>query len=368
MATPRFATRLLRWFDQHRRDLPWRHTRDPWAIWVSEVMLQQTRVEAVRASYTQFVASYPSPAAWARVDDDELHAAWRGLGYYRRARLLRDGARAVLERHRGRIPADPEALARLPGIGSYTRGAVASIAFGLPEPAVDGNVERVTARHRALRANVKHAATRATIHAIVTGWLDRDRAGDFNQAMMELGAIVCTPVAPACGHCPVAADCEARRRGLTAELPVRPPRRAAVDVDAHAVVLATRGGIAGHRVPAGEPNAGQIDRPGGGLLRTLDVADLPRTLRDRFGLQVALHGELARVRHAITHHRITLHAHAATGRVGGSIAIYGPGDPAVPWTTPARKVFRKLFAGVDAPGGAASAALRPTRAGSKGAS
>jgi hypothetical protein len=147
----------------------------------------------------------------------------------------------------------------------------------------------------------------------------------------------------------VASDCEARRLGLTAELPIRPPRRTVVEVDAHAVVVRAAGGIAGHRLAAGEPNAGQIDLPGAGMLRTIDVADLPRTLRERFGLRVALQGELATIRHAITHHRITLHAHAAIGTVGGAVRIYDPGDPAVPWTTLARKVFRKLFGGLDTP-------------------
>jgi endonuclease III len=155
-----FADRLLPWFDRHRRDLPWRRTSDPWAIWVSEVMLQQTRVEAVREPFVRFLERFPTPAAFAWASDDELLTAWRGLGYYRRARLLRDGARAVVAAHGGAVPADLDALGELPGIGAYTRGAVASIAFGHAEPAIDGNVERVTARHLGLTDDVGTAPAR----------------------------------------------------------------------------------------------------------------------------------------------------------------------------------------------------------------
>ena len=218
-AGPAFAVRLLAWFERHRRDLPWRRTSDPWAIWVSEVMLQQTRVEAVRASYERFLARFPRPADFAAADDDELLRAWRGLGYYRRARLLREGARAVGGQHEGSVPDDFEALGELPGIGLYTRGAIASIAFGQTEPAIDGNVERVVARHRGIRAVVKTAAAQRLIRATVEDWLDPDRPGDFNQALMELGAMVCTPKSPRCQACPVGADCVAGPDGTAASLP-----------------------------------------------------------------------------------------------------------------------------------------------------
>jgi len=206
-----FAARLLRWFDAARRDLPWRRTRDPWAIWVSEIMLQQTRVEAVKAPYERFLARFPTPASFAVASDDELLVAWRGLGYYRRARLLRDGARAVVAAHGGAVPADAAALAELPGVGAYTLGAVASIAFGLREVAVDGNVERVVARHRGVRELVDAAPGRRAVRAQAEAWLEAARPGDFNQAMMELGATVCTPTSPRCDACPVAADCASCR-------------------------------------------------------------------------------------------------------------------------------------------------------------
>jgi A/G-specific adenine glycosylase len=336
---PTFAARLLAWFDAKARDLPWRRTRDPWAIWVSEVMLQQTRVEAVREPYTQFLARYPTPAAFASASDDELLVAWRGLGYYRRARLLRDGARAVVAAHDGTVPAAVAALGELPGVGDYTRGAIASIAFGHAEPAVDGNVERVVARHRGVREPVATARVRAAVRAQAVQWLDERRAGAFNQALMELGATVCTPRSPRCEQCPVAADCVARAEGLTAQLPMRCVPRALVDVAARVVVVAGARGVLGHRVAPGEPNAGQVDLPGGGALASVETDALAGVLLARFGARVDISAELATVRHAITHHRIVVRAHAGVVRRAGRLRWFAI-DGETPWTTVARKVFR----------------------------
>ena len=337
--TSTFAARLLRWFDAAQRDLPWRRTRDPWAIWVSEIMLQQTRVEAVREPYRRFLASYPTPASFAAASDDELLLAWRGLGYYRRARLLRDGARRVAEAHGGEVPRQVDELRELPGIGPYTLGAVASIAFGHEEVAVDGNVERVASRHRGLDEPIGTGPARRAIRDVALAWLDRDRPGDFNQALMELGATVCTPTSPKCGSCPVAADCVARRDGRTDELPRKKARRAAVDVTARAVLCLRGGSALGYRVPAGDANAGQIELPGPGVLVDSDPDDLAAALRERFGAAIAPADVVATVRHAITHHRITLHAHAAEVGQRGRLQWFRR-DDATPWTTPSRKVFR----------------------------
>ncbi len=343
-ARPGFAARLLRWYDAARRDLPWRRTRDPWAIWVSEIMLQQTRVEAVRAPYARFLARYPTPAAFAAAGDDDLLISWRGLGYYRRARLLRDGARAVAERHGGRVPREVDALRALPGVGPYTLGAIASIAFGHAEVAVDGNVERVVARHRGLDAPIGTTAARRRIAAIVRERLDAARPGDFNQALMELGATVCTPTSPRCDACPVAGDCVARATDATDRLPVRPPRRRTQDVTARAILVVRDGRALGHRIPADEPNAGQVELPGPGVLVDTPAEDLARALRARFGAVVEPGAVVATVRHAITHHRITLVAHAAAVRRRGRLDWFDlAGD--VPWTTPARKVFARALAG-----------------------
>ncbi|MBL8723535.1 MAG: A/G-specific adenine glycosylase [Planctomycetes bacterium] len=339
---PAFAARLLGWFQTSARDLPWRRTRDPWAIWVSEVMLQQTRVAAVREPFAAFVARFPTPAAFAKASDDELFAAWRGLGYYRRARLLREGAKAVVREHGGQVPHTADQLAELPGIGTYTRGAIASIAFGCAEPAIDGNVERVVARHRGIREPVDTAAVRRRIHAQVVAWLPTAAPGDFNQALMELGATVCTPQAPACERCPVAADCLGRAAGIASELPRRKPRRASVEVTARAVLVFDRGRALGARVPAGEPNAGQIELPSGGALCSLDPTDLPATLHERYGAHLDCGPVLASIRHAITHHRITVHGHAGTANNVGRLN-WLPLDATTPWTTIARKLFAAVL-------------------------
>lgn len=336
------GARLLRWFDRARRDLPWRRTTDPWAIWVSEVMLQQTRVEAVREPFQRFLAAFPDPAAFAAADDDALLVAWRGRGYYRRARLLREGARRVAAVHGGEVPRDPDALRELPGIGDYTFGAVASIAFGLPEVAIDGNVLRVIARHRGVGEAIDTAAARKVIRRVSGEWLDAARPGDFNQALMELGAMVCTPTAPRCDDCPLAADCVAKASGRTAELPVQRPPRANLEVAARVVLVTGRGGVLGHRVAAGEPTAGQVDLPGAGVLTNVDEVDLPAHLWRRFAARIDVGAELTSVRHAITHHRITVYAHAGAVRRRGALDWF-PLHATTPWTTPARKVFRRTF-------------------------
>ena len=336
------AARLLAWFDRVQRDLPWRRNRDPWGIWVSEIMLQQTRVEAVREPYARFMAKYPEPREFAKANDDEVMVAWRGLGYYRRARLLRDGARRVADEHRGTVPSDLEQLAALPGVGPYTLGAIASIAFGHPEPAVDGNVERVVSRHRGFDAPIGTGPARRAIREVVLGWMSQDRAGDFNQALMELGATVCTPTSPSCGECPIAKDCVAKRDGRTEQLPVKKAPRKAVEVTSRAVVVHKAGKALGYRIAADQPNAGQIELPGPGVLRDCDPDDLKAAILKHFAASVTVGEQLASIRHAITHHRITMHAHTATVRRIGQLQWFSL-DQDTPWTTPSRKVFRQVF-------------------------
>ncbi len=339
-----FSQRLLRWFDRERRDLPWRRTRDPWAIWVSEVMLQQTRVEAVRAAFERFVARYPTPRSFAEASDDALMLAWKGLGYYRRARLLRDGARAVVRDHRGAVPPDADALAELPGIGDYTRAAVASIAFEIPIAAVDGNVERVLARHLALRDDVGTAVGKRAIRDAADARLDRERPGDHNQAMMELGAMVCAPQSPRCDACPVADDCSGRAEGIAHELPKKKPPRAPKLVDARVAVVHRDGGVLAFRIPEGEPNAGQWELPGPGALVSVEEGEFEPRTRDRCGARIEIGPSLAAVKHAITHHRITVTAHAGAlrSRTAGSLQPMTESDPEVAWTTISRKVFAAI--------------------------
>jgi len=220
------AQALLRWYDQNKRDLPWRDCPDAYRTWVSEIMLQQTRAEAVRGYFTRFVNALPTVNDLANVDDDYLMKLWEGLGYYTRARNLKRAAQIIVREHSGVIPSDPEQLLKLPGIGLYTAGAVASIAYGVPVPAVDGNVLRVHARLTADPADIALDRTRRDVCARLLRVMPKDRPGDFNQAMMELGARRCLPNgSPNCAACPLADDCLAHAQGLASQLPVKSPKK-----------------------------------------------------------------------------------------------------------------------------------------------
>jgi A/G-specific adenine glycosylase len=218
---PALQRALLSHFDEHRRDLPWRRTSDPYAVWVSEVMLQQTRVEAVVPYYERWLARFPTVEALSAADLDDVLKTWEGLGYYARARNLHAAARLVRERHAGDLPSDPRELQRLPGVGEYTAGAIASIAFGVPAPAVDGNVRRVLARLYDLEE-----PTSGQLRRIAAALVPADRPGDFNQALMELGATLCTPRSPRCDACPLVALCRARALGVQEDRPHAAAKRA----------------------------------------------------------------------------------------------------------------------------------------------
>ena len=204
-----FRKNLLQWFDQNARDLPWRQTHDPFAIWVSETMLQQTRVAVVIDYYTRFMARFPTLQSLAEAEESEVLTLWSGLGYYRRARALHESARAIMTEHGGQIPKTAAALSRLPGVGVYTAAAVASIAFSEPVAAVDGNVERVLTRYFG-HEPVPGVARSGELRRAAEQLVDPARPGDFNQAMMELGATVCLPKGPLCMTCPVREGCATR--------------------------------------------------------------------------------------------------------------------------------------------------------------
>ncbi len=204
---------LLTWYREHARALPWRDSRDPWRVWVSEVMLQQTRVETVIPYFKRFIERFPAARSLAEASESDVLALWSGLGYYRRARLLYAGAKAVVARHGGDIPADSVALRALPGVGDYTVGALGSIAFGLRAPLVDGNVERVLTRLHGLRGDPRAAPLKKSLWALAARYADHTSPGDVNQSLMELGATVCAPTSPRCLVCPVCSHCVAAREG-----------------------------------------------------------------------------------------------------------------------------------------------------------
>ncbi len=230
---------LLRWFDRHRRDLPWRRTKDPYAIWVSEIMLQQTRVAAVIEKYEAFLQNFPTVAALANASEAEVLSLWSGLGYYRRARMLHRAAQVVVEEHGGALPATAAGLRALPGIGAYTSAAIASIAFGEPAAVVDGNVERVVQRIAGWGSENRTGATALSrrTEQFARQLLDPHKPGDFNQAMMELGATVCLPRNPKCLTCPLRFACQTRGEHPT---PVR-ARMKSQDAG-YALVIRSSGG------------------------------------------------------------------------------------------------------------------------------
>lgn len=350
--TRALAASLVAWFDVAARDLPWRRTRDPYAIWVSEVMLQQTRVEVVTGRWAEFLRRFPDLRSLADAPEADVLAAWAGLGYYRRARQLHAAARRVVEIHGAHLPGDSAALRLLPGFGAYTAGAVASIAFGERVPAVDGNVERVAARLLALNENPKRAPGAAIVRELAHGLLREQDPGTLNQALMELGATVCTPRNPRCDACPWRSTCRARAAGDPTRWPAREARRASVEVASYAAVVRRGPDYLWRRRPEGVPNAGLWElpttewHPGQADVDAARDAleDLGRALQRRWEV-----GEpVARARHGITHHRITVVAHdvvdATAGPAAGDDLRWGDPGTATAWgvTAATRKLLDRL--------------------------
>ncbi len=230
----------MEWYQLVKRDFPWRQDTDPYHVWVSEIMLQQTRIEAALGYYTRFMTALPTLADLAEVEEDKLLKLWEGLGYYSRARNLKKAAFQVMQHHGGQLPADYQQLLSLPGIGEYTAGAIASISFDIPVPAVDGNVLRVLARLTANRGDVLKPATKRELSAIAAAMVPQEFPGTYNQAIMELGERVCLPnTQPYCCQCPLADACEGHRLGIAAELPTRTPKKDK-KVEEHTVLVLVR--------------------------------------------------------------------------------------------------------------------------------
>jgi A/G-specific adenine glycosylase len=307
----------LRWYRRNRRDLPWRRTRDPYAIWISEAMLQQTRVETVIPYYERFLTRFPDVGTLACADLDDVLGHWAGLGYYSRARNLHAAAREVMERFDGDLPDDAVALRSLPGIGRYTAGAIASIAFDQPEPVLDGNVMRVLARLHGIRDDVRRPAGTARLWQEAAALCRGPRPGDLNQALMELGARVCTPRAPDCSSCPLSGACVARRSGDPEAIPKRSPRSRPRRVRAVAALLLRRGRTLMVRRPPGGLLGGLWELPGGEFERgERPEAALRRTLRNTTGLSIRALEPLGRVTHLFTHRALELHVFRGSAPLG----------------------------------------------------
>jgi len=325
---------LLSWYRKTRRDLPWRRTRDPYQIWVSETMLQQTRVETVVPYYERFLARFPDLHSLATADTDDVLGEWAGLGYYGRARNLQAAARQVVEELGGELPDDVEGLCALKGVGRYTAGAVASIAFDRPAPVVDGNVARVLTRLLGIRKDARSAPVVTRLWEEAEALARGRSPGDLNQALMELGATVCTPRSPLCEVCPIAARCRARKSGDPEAIPVVRPRPKPKRLEAAAAFLERRGKVLAVRRPPRGLLGGLWELPGGELrARERPEKGLARSMRERVGLTLSGTEKLGTVRHVFTHRVLHLHVYRAGGAAG---RVRLAGFEAHRWLPPAR--------------------------------
>jgi A/G-specific adenine glycosylase len=311
------ASKLLTWWDAGHADLPWRNTADPYAIWVAEIMLQQTQITTVIPYYERWLAHFPTVEALAAAPLDEVLKLWEGLGYYSRARHLHAAAQTVVAEYGGQLPQMVAELMRLKGIGRYTAGAIASIAFDRPAPVLDGNVIRVLTRLFDIDADVTQTATQKHLWQVAAGLVPEERPGEYNQALMELGQTICLTGEPRCLLCPLQSDCLARQRGTQLERPVRPPRQRTPHYDVAAAVIWHK------EDEPQQPHSRFLiaQRPLDGLLGGLwefpggkQEANerLPQTLRreimEELGMEIEIGHFLTQVKHAYTHFRITLHA------------------------------------------------------------
>jgi A/G-specific adenine glycosylase len=305
------ALAIVAWYREHRRDLPWRHTRDPYRIWLSEVMLQQTRVDQAIPYYDRFLKRFPNISVLASADIHDVLIAWEGLGYYSRARNLHTAAKQIVSEYSGRIPDSLEDILKLKGVGDYTAAAVLSIAYGKRYAVVDGNVIRVVARFLGIEDDVRLAGTVSTIQKIVDQWIPAYAPSEFNQGMMELGATVCTPKRPDCERCPLSISCMARMSARTDVIPYKSPK---AKVPHHQIVVGILFDEIGRVLIARRPETAMLgglwEFPGG---KSEQAEDYEQTLRRELDeeLGVAVHDiqPFHSLRHAYSHFKITMHAY-----------------------------------------------------------
>jgi A/G-specific adenine glycosylase len=299
-ALARASRRLTAWYRKHARDLPWRRTKDPYLIWVSEVMLQQTQVPTVIPYFERFVRAFPSIRALARATDEEVMSHWSGLGYYSRAKRLHQAAKILSQTER-ELPRSQQELKELPGIGAYISAAIASIAFSEVTAAMDGNVERTISRWLAVRGDPRRAAAKRRIRTAAQALLDGAEPGLSNQALMDIGAVICRPQKPRCGACPLRADCRARILGLQDRLPARRPRGPARQVRAIAALVRRDGAtLLCRRAESANWMPGLWEIPWVPMRAREALSRAEEELRLTYGLRIRLGRPLAAVRHAIT--------------------------------------------------------------------
>jgi A/G-specific adenine glycosylase len=319
-------TKIAEWYADNHRLLPWRDTRDPYLIWVSEVMLQQTQVATVIPYYASFVELFPYVETLAQSDMQDVLKAWEGMGYYARARNLHRAAIEVCERHGGRIPDDPLQFRALPGVGDYICAAVQSIAFGAPMAVVDGNVKRVLARLSGIETPANRTSGGGVFREAAQRLLDTADPGTFNQAVMELGALVCKPMSPSCDYCPLGDHCLAKRESRQRDLPVR-EKRAPRPTQHVAVGVVENDGrvLITLRKPKGLLG-GLWEFPGGKVAEGESAREAcEREIVEETGLSVEVGDQVARVSHGYTHLKVELDVFRCRYR-GGEVVLDGPVD------------------------------------------
>ncbi len=332
MSKIRWPELLLQWFAMHQRRMPWRDSPDPYRVWVSEVMLQQTQVDTVIPYFERFIARFPTVHALAAADQQTILKIWEGLGYYSRARNLHRAAKLLCERFGGRLPRTYDALQEIPGIGPYIAAAIVSIAFGKPVPVVDGNVLRVFARFWKIEEDIRDAKTRVTLFEKLTPIIARRDPSNFNQAMMELGALVCAPKSPKCRECPLQEDCVAFATHRTAELPFKSKKAPVPHYNIAVGVVWHDGKVLIGRRKETQMLGGLWEFPGGKMKvgETAKTA-VVREVRKETGLKVRVLHEYYTVKHAYTHFKITLHAYACE-RISGTARPHA--NEALRWVDP----------------------------------
>lgn len=324
---------LLDWYERHKRRLPWRETRDPYHVWVSEIMLQQTRVATAVDFYERWIERFPNLEALAGADTDEVLGLWQGLGYYSRARNLHRAATQVVHDHGGRVPRSMRELLSLPGVGPYSAGAIASIAFGAHEPAVDGNVIRVVSRLFRVPGHPKQPRMLRDVDQLARQLLPRGSAGEFNQALMELGATTCTPRAPRCDACPVQRYCQAYRHDQVLEFPQPSPRPVLIEERRAVAVVTRRSRRLAVQVAEHAPRwAGLWQFPDVSVQADAEGATgrLESEVLRATGVGISVVGRQGQLRHQVTRHRIDLDVYACAARSGRARAL---GYAATRWCT-----------------------------------
>lgn len=318
MNNSELRTRLLAWYDEHKRDMPWRDCGDPYKIWLSEIMLQQTRVDQATPYFNRFVKRFPTVFALAEADQQDVLKVWEGLGYYSRARHLHAAAQLVVEEFGGKVPDNWDAITELKGVGPYTASAILSIAFQKKYAVVDGNVIRVLSRYLGIEDDVRTAKTKDTIQEAADELIPEDRPGDFNQALMELGATICSPSNPNCPDCPLQANCVAHKTMKTEEIPYKSPSKkrphhhigvGIIRNEDEEVLIALR--------PENAMLGGMWEFPGGKQEGKEGINEtIVRELKEELGVDVSITKPFMKLDHAYSHFKITMHAYLCELKAG----------------------------------------------------